>query len=486
MHFALRWNKYAFLLCWLLCSSVAMAQDYHALNGSPYAGGLGVHNNPASIVSNPFPWDLTLMGVQLKGSSNFIRIQNYSLLSSPLSSQYELKAGNFSRYADLGTNINIFNARLALGRKRAIAFGMRARSYLQAKSSPYNFIDTLQRAADFFKLNEQNQPLGLSLTGSSWLELYASYAQTILDNAWGRLQAGVSLSVSRGLAGAYARISNGRFSRLSGAEPASYLLEKAYWNYGYSANFDQWKDGDPLSDNMNRFFQFTDGGASMDLGLEFLVKNQAPSTVFDEDDYFDYEWKIGLALLDAGINRFKYGRESRAGLDFNSRATDIRLENSFDTSISNLSDFNDSVEVIAAGLGQPGGQFNIMNPMRLVLNVDRPLGNHFFLNAELSLNLGPLMPGDRLYVKQMNQLAITPRWENRHFGFYMPLQLNTHQQLWLGAAFKAGPLLFGLHSLGHLFSKNSFPNGGGYIALIFRAPQLTGKHYDKRLDCPSL
>ena len=42
------------------------AQNYHAIQGSSYAGALGVHNNPAAIVNTPFKWDLVLFGAQLK------------------------------------------------------------------------------------------------------------------------------------------------------------------------------------------------------------------------------------------------------------------------------------------------------------------------------------------------------------------------------------------------------------------------------------
>ena len=56
------------------------AQDYHAIHGSSYAGSLGVHNNPASILMSPYKWDVTLFGGQLKSGSNLFTIYNYSLL----------------------------------------------------------------------------------------------------------------------------------------------------------------------------------------------------------------------------------------------------------------------------------------------------------------------------------------------------------------------------------------------------------------------
>ena len=57
--------------------SGAAAQNYHAVNGSPYAGSLGVHNNPASILMAPDKWDITLLGVQGKITTNTFTINNY-------------------------------------------------------------------------------------------------------------------------------------------------------------------------------------------------------------------------------------------------------------------------------------------------------------------------------------------------------------------------------------------------------------------------
>ncbi len=45
-------------------STIGRAQNYHAMEGSPFAGSLGVANNPASIVNTPYPWDVTLFSFQ--------------------------------------------------------------------------------------------------------------------------------------------------------------------------------------------------------------------------------------------------------------------------------------------------------------------------------------------------------------------------------------------------------------------------------------
>jgi len=60
------------------CLGPSFGQHYQAVHGSNYAGSLGVMNNPASALSSPLPWDITLLGLQLKNSTNFFYIEKYN------------------------------------------------------------------------------------------------------------------------------------------------------------------------------------------------------------------------------------------------------------------------------------------------------------------------------------------------------------------------------------------------------------------------
>src|ERR1700761_4921019 len=72
--------KFKGLLLILICTLKCMAQNYQAINGSPYAGAMGVGNNPASILSTPYPWDITIFSTQEKNTTNAITFSNLSYL----------------------------------------------------------------------------------------------------------------------------------------------------------------------------------------------------------------------------------------------------------------------------------------------------------------------------------------------------------------------------------------------------------------------
>lgn len=462
---------------------VAVAQNYHGMQGSNYAGSLGLGNNPASIVNTPYPWDITIFGIQEKHATNAVTLYKYSLLSSPANSEYLFDGGNYSRFAHINFNVNLLNARIALNRQSAFAFGMNIRGYTRARTSAYNFVDTLHSARDFFDLGNSNRDLEGNMTSSSWIELFGTYSRTIWDRPADRLNAGVTLKVSRGLSGAHLGAANFRANLMMHNSGRYYELASAQLQYGYSANYDKWSDDKSTGQNINDFFAYTSGGASLDLGVEYLIKPPGESS-WDEDNYYDYDWKIGVSLLDLGFNQYKYGRNSRALQGVRENITDSLFDQKINGA-DNFTALNDSIsDMVVSSRVLEGAGFKIMNPARLVVNVDRYLFDAFYINGDLTINLSSLAR-NKLRVSELNMLTITPRWEIRRFGFFMPMMLNAEGKFWVGGAFKVGPLLLGIHNWGNVFSKNKMQNGGGYLALVIRPGKIMGRgRADKRYDCP--
>ncbi|MCW3118921.1 MAG: hypothetical protein JWM28_3003 [Chitinophagaceae bacterium] len=459
------------------------AQNYHAIQGSPYAGSLGVHNNPASMLMTPFKWDVSILGVQGKSSTNLFTIYNYSLLSKPANSQYQINSGDKKRFAMLSFNVNLLNARIALNRKAAIAFGLNIKSTSNLSTSPYNFIDTLKSTGDFFKINNPEDIYSGKITSASWMEIYASYSRTVIDDDAKRINAGVTIKVNKGLSGARGELNNGSFQRTGDNR---YHINGGGLDYLYSSNYDRWDKNNSAGSNISNFLRYTEGGISFDAGLEYLVKPNVVKVFGDEDDYYDYEWKLGLSLLDAGYTQYQYGNQSRHASNVKSGITNVQMDTKFDSTITSVAIFNDSVATMVDNFTGMAGGFKIINPMRMVLNIDRFVYKNFYVNAEISLNV----PGSWLkkwyYVHEMNLLTVTPRWETAKFGVYLPIQVTNTRRFWIGGAFKAGPLLVGIHNWANLFAKNTIQNGGGYIALVIRNLKSISKKYDKRLNCPVL
>jgi len=467
--------KSCLFISFLLLSDFLLAQNYQALHGSSYAGSLSPGNNPASIVHVPYAWDITPFSVQLKQSTNAYTIKNYSLLSSPNNITIDAVNGIKKRFVFTNQDVHLLNARFSLNTKSAIAFGANLRSYMYGTSSESNYQDTSYSLADYLAINLQHIPLSAQSAGSAWAELYGSYAHTIIDDGYRLLNAGVTLKVNKSLAGGYGRTQGVQYVQDPGADGVmGYLLTQGNLQYGYSSNVDLIDSNKTSTENRKAFLKNTYAGVSADVGIEYILLSTDDEA---EDNDYAYNTRIGVSIMDIGSSKYQHSSKSRYAIAGKEGITDTLLENKFN-SVRNLDDFNDSLASIAGYITGLAGDFVIYKPTRLVINVDQHLANNFFINAEITVPLIPLAAKNSLYIKDMNLLALTPRWETKKFGAYLPVLMNTRQQVWVGGAFRAGPLLLGTHNLANLFSKNSMQNGGAYLALTIRP----GKNHDRQRE----
>ena len=474
------------MLTGLVCTLKTAAQDYQAVKGSPFAGSLGVADNPASILSTPYPWDITIFSAQLKNTTNALSFSNFSYLSHGDTLGYRWANGEKKRYAGVDFNVHLLNVRLDLGKKQAISFGANLRSYTSVSTGKFFYNDTISNMNSFLDLNENNT-FKENLVSSSWLELYGTYSKTILDDERGRLNVGITLKAMRGISGIYAQLHGGTVNRSIDNRDSSltvYSLAAGNAQYAYSSNYDYWHSHQSTFQNLKDFVGHTRAGAAMDIGFEYLVKPQYVRIYGDPDDYYEYEWKFGAALLDFGENVYVYGSQSRSAGNPNSNATDVELNKKFGR-VKSLALFNDSLATIVSSIAAPNGKFRIWNPTRFEFNVDRMLPDHFALNANLTLNMSAVAGSKRMMPSDFTLLAVTPRWETKTLGAYLPLQVTTEGRVWLGGAFKAGPLLMGLHNWANLFSKNKLQNGGFYLAIVIKPGKGFSIKEKKEYTCPT-
>lgn len=470
---------------------VLPAQNYRAIHGSSQAGGLGAANNPSSILHVPFNWDITLFSVQETHTTNAFYLDDYSLLSHGDSVSIFGRNETSRRFVFANQDIHLLNGRIRLNAHQAIAFGINLRSYMQAKTSKFTFNDTATEMRHYMNINRDNIPLSGEMTGMAWAEIFGTYAQTILDKERAILNAGITVSLTRGLAGAHLRTGSIGFTATP-ADPAKYVLNDATLEYGYSANID---DADAAAKGSKRsaFTRHTLSSIALSAGLEYIVPVEK---IGDESNGYHYDLKVGLSVLDLGFNNYPYSTNSRAFVLNGANLADSALESRFDN-ISSLEDLNDTLAALSSSASVLAGYFRVFQPARIVLNVDKNIQGNFFVNGEVTIPLTPLLGDNHHAVRDMNLIAITPRVETRTWGAYLPFTINTRGQAWIGGAAKAGPVLLGLHNWANVFAKNKMQEGGFYLALTLRPGKKhnqstrdkrlkISKKYRRQLECPKL
>src|SRR5262249_53071271 len=85
-------------------------------------------------------------------------------------------------------------------------------------------------------------------------------------------------------------------------------------------------------------------------------------------------------------------------------------------------------------------------PTALHLSGDYNIDNRFFVNANAVIGL---FTGQSDVSKNymITQLQVTPRFDSKNFGAYMPFVLNRFGQVDAGVGFRAGPLVIGSSSI---------------------------------------
>lgn len=455
------------LLMLIFIPFLGSSQNYQAIHGSSYAGSLGVTNNPASIVHVPYSWDLTLFSIQARHSSNAVVISNLSLLKPSSDARIDAVQGSNKYFLMANQDARMLNGRVRLNDESAIAFGAAIRSGQSFNTGMVSWRDTISSVRRFMADNFANSPLSAFVRGQAWAEIYGTYARRLMETDYGMLNAGVTVNINRGIGAAYVNSSELYLRPGQVHGQAGYLLNDGKLDYGYSSNLDEWDQPGSNQELRKAFLKKTWSSLSLNLGAEYII----PS---GNEDYYSYDLKLGVSLLDLGFNKYQYSTNSRTAVMSPDNISDSLVQATFE-GLEATRDLPDSIAQIAGSVQQQTGFFRVFTPARVVINTDKRITGHLYINAELTLPLTSLLGQKKLYVREMSLAALTPRFETRSLGIYLPLTLNTRGEVWMGAALKLGPLLAGVHNLSNLFATNSMQHGGAYLAFNIRPFQKGNK-----------
>lgn len=465
-----KFNRYFLVILFAFYSVSLTAQGYQALHGSPFAGSAGIFNNPAASVQSAYKWDFTLFSTQLKMSSNAPYIKNFSLKNRD-SAELTLKEGFAGRFLHMNIDMSLFNALYKIDNRRAVSFGIRARSYNHIKTMPFNYVDSISSFNSFLIANLNTPYVEGFITHSGWLEADLNYSQVLLETNTSKLSAGITLQIMKGISGAFLKLNKLSYLSSKNFSDTSFTFTNGSGSLGYSDNYDV----NPGSGAIKEFLKNTITRFGWSMGVEYLTYTDET----DENSPINYDWKIGVSLMDIGSNTFK---PSAYSLQFYNPKSTI-ADNSVDNKLSGANSMKavkDSLRTIFTSSSDITDNVGISNPTRLIINIDKHLTHHFYLNGELSTNFFSTSNYTKLRTRELNLLTITPRWETFGWGAYLPVQYNTQGQVWVGAAIKMGPLVLGFHNLG-LLGKNPTLNGGGYLLLSIHP--FSKRNVLSKMDC---
>lgn len=454
---------------WAACSYCLQAQSYHAINGSPYAGANAMYNNPAATVNSFHKWHVTIFSIQSTISNSTFEVQHASLLNTnSANAVFTNNAGN--RILNTNFDVNLLNITYKIDKKNAVGFGIRGRTYNHFNAYPFSFNDTITTTQGFLATNTTTPFLQAYGIHSGWIEFNFNYSKQLIDNDYQKLSAGLTLGYQKSVSGVYGDIEKLSFNKYYNSNTSSYqyILTGGAATAMYSSNYDAFNNATAITPALLKsFLSNTNSSFVLNAGVEYIIKD--PSLDITPLNATHYDWKFGFSILDVGKNSFNPVNGSFKARIPLTNINDSTIINQL-SNVASLSRARDSLSKSFQTIDSIKSIYSISNPTRIILNADKNLGNHFYINGELSINLFSSNPRGSLALKtnEINLVTITPRWEKRNIGFYLPIQFNNEHQIWVGGAFKLGPLIMGVHSLDFYkwfkMGTQTF-NGGFYLML---------------------
>jgi hypothetical protein len=417
----------------------SFSQDFAGLRTSNYAGVNGVFFNPANIAGSPYRWDVNI------GSANFMVGNNTGSFSfRNLTHSFN---GDSLRQLIAGAKTGVASAMVsteALGPsfmfnagKSAFAFTSRVRVMQNTKKMDGKLLDEFLNG----KVADPSLPYDFTVNGNNrvnanaWTEFGVSFGQVFVDDGPHFFKGGITLKYLAGVGNAYLQMDNTHGTL--NTDPTGVYLSQVAGTVG--VNF----GGTSVDDIKNGHFGgLSSKGIGGDIGFVYEYRSM-PDV---------YKLRMGIALLDVGSIR--YTRDaSRTGVYSAHVQGTERLYVSEFGNIDNYKQFMDTHPQYFTSVPQENGKtYDVSLPTTLQIDLDYRLAGGLYANVSGQLS----MVGDKPYNSSYyNTIALTPRWEGRHFGIFLPMSYNSLTNFIAGFAAHLGPLYFGSGSaLSALFNNS--------------------------------
>ncbi len=459
------------------------AQTLNGMSTGNYAGIAGLNFNAASIVDSRFKFDLNIGGGQYYFNNNFavaspLIFVRKEYRKPPYNSSYEAVKNDLVQPifpAPTGKVKARQNAEFQLplsfmlttGKRSAFAFNLRNRYEL--------LVDDLnpQTASMFYEeLNDKNlQGVAMNNDGfttrfMNWQEAGFTYGRVLLNANKHFVKAAITAKWLGANAAAYIHAEQ---LTVSFRDPTTLSLNSPRIQYARSARADI-----DLFTRRELFSNLEDQSLGWDAGIVYEFRGRIGNFRYTDEDYKSrlrrdknkYTIRLGIALNDVGRLEYKslpLTREHSANIqDWNFSQVKAHNFREWDTAYSKQVSYIQGAD----------SMFSIGLPTALLANLDLHLFSGVYVNAAVQKSMDQLGSEVTARLNSPDWFAVTPRFEGRHFGIYLPIIMRNKAKN-IGATLRAGPFYIGSNNLLALIQNPMVPSADVHAG--FRIPIGFGK-----------
>jgi hypothetical protein len=427
---------------------------------SNYAGINAVQSNPALITQTNYGrLDISIIAANLHVENNYLFVNSNSI-TDPVNvfGDPDFAHRYVRQNLDIGTKSAIVHANvqspaflLQITKKDAIGFCARPRMFVNADNVDRSLAQLIYEGLDYpLNWNRNIRNDYLSVSANAWMEYDFTYARTWFQNDRYKFKAGITFKLLQGLAAGGLGLRNYQYIFYSND------------SLGINNTNAQWGTNDHLY-NQEFAFDFNSPGFAFDIGatLEYTQNRKTKYGLYRKRNNKRVKWP-GIFAPDETKYKYKFGFSANdLGAIFYQRAPQTR---DFYANVDTLplAVFNAANSV--AGINSALQSSFVMNGTDANMTMVMPAHINIFgdvrFNHNLGLHTGFTMAfnnGKSTAFKNhyMYQLTITPRWEIKWFGVYVPIWVSQYLNAPnMGISFRLGPLVIGTGDiLGHLIKR---------------------------------
>ena len=463
-----------------LTSIVVRAQEYMGYISGNYAGVTSLNLNPAGIVDSRYKVDIALTGFNVYTGSNYIGIDRRAIFNRDLFNDPNFSENYLSRLSGkkayngyVNASIQLPSALITLTKNDAIAISGRIRSVTNANGFEQPFMDLVWESLNYpVNWNRQFTNKRVEAVTNTWAEYGISYGRVLFNNGPHFLKGGVTVKLLQGLGSGYMFATDVSYNFLN-ADTVS--IFNAQVNYGHSNNllFD--------TDQPFRYRFEADPSVGADIGFEYEWRPKYKDYQYDMDgktglwrrDQNKYKLKIGVSVTDIGGIRYRKSSSSR-----NFTANVNNLPVSAFNNIKDVQTFDSTLNSLFT-LSQDKGDYTLWLPTALSFQVDYNIWKGLYLNFTPVISLTPGIH-NRNKNRVWNNYALTPRYEFKWFGVYLPNSYNTLSGFNSGISLRLGPVVIGSGTIFSSLGKKAVREAD--IHVLLKIPIMYNKPRDRDND----
>lgn len=429
----------------LVCFNLS-AQSFIEYRSSNYTGVNGAFFNPANIADNRYKWNVNLFGINA-GIGNTTTAFSLKNLNQTLDGEADsLLFGTKGKDINGAVNVDFFGPSFMfnINKKTSIAFTTRVRAMANVSDISGKLIqsinDDIVDGLPYTLNNNNNQ----KITINGWTDFGATVGRILLDKGPHFVKGGLTLKYLAGMGNSYININKLHATIDQDADQTPYLTNaNGSVGIGYAGvDFDNFEAADA--------FKFNGRGFGGDIG--FVYEFRPDAETLTERYQNKYKLKVGIALMDIGSIKYSPKPNEFGNYTMNVPNGQKWYPDDIDGSISDIKEYLDGSPYFTKE-NVNKSSYKVSLPTNLQLNVDYAVTKSVFVEAAGQFNLSD--KSNRYNSFYHNVFSVTPRYETKHIGVYLPLSYNELTHFNAGVAFRLGQVYLGSGSvLTALFDKS--------------------------------